>query len=207
MCSSDLAMASEHPRSKQTVPASPAVPRQLICVSGSCSPVTDRQIAKAVETGFAEIALDPMRLLDPEAQEVDCSDALAILRSGRGLILHTSRGPADQRLQNSLASAEREKLGRGLGGVLDRLLQASGLKRAVVCGGDTSMAVARALGIEALEFAAPAAPGSPLCLVHAPGRSADGCEMIFKGGQNGRDRFLLDVSDLATSIQLPTSKS
>ena len=201
------ALPSETSGSKQAAPASPSTPRQLVGVSGSCSPVTDRQIAKAVEAGFAEIALDPIQLLDPEAPEIDLSDALTIVRSGRSLILHTSRGPADQRLQNSLAAAEREKLGRALGHVLDQLLQASGLKRAVVCGGDTSMAVARALGIEALEFAAPAAPGSPLCLVHAPGRIADGCEIAFKGGQNGRDRFLLDVSDLATAIPLPTSKS
>ena len=196
----------ETPASKQTAPSSPAVPRQLVCVSGSCSPVTDRQIAKALEAGFAEIALDPMRLIDPEAPEIDLSDALAILRSGRSLIYHTSRGPTDQRLQNSLSSAEREKLGRALGAVLDCSLKATGLRSAVVCGGDTSMAMARALGIEALEFAAPAAPGSPLCLVHAPGRIADGCEMVFKGGQNGRDRFLLEVSDLATSTPLPTTK-
>ncbi len=172
-------------------------PRQLVCISGSCSPVTDRQIAHAMAAGFAEIALDPIRLLERPTPELDLSEAFAILCSGRSLALHTSRGPADQRLQNSLAPTEREKLGRALGDLLDRLLNASGLRRAVVCGGDTSMAVARALGIEALEFAAPAAPGSPLCRVHAPGRSADGCEMVFKGGQNGRDRFLLDVLDLA----------
>lgn len=195
---SAFSVSSPSPCSKETVPSSPATPRQLVCVSGSCSPVTDRQIAQAVMAGFAEIALDPMRLLAPEAPEIDLSEALAIVRSGRSLILHSSRGPADQRLQKSLGSPEREKLGRALGEVLDRLLQASGLKRAVVCGGDTGMAVARALGIESLEFAAPAAPGSPLCLVHAPGRSADGCEMVFKGGQNGRDRFLLDVLDLTT---------
>lgn len=194
---SDLSVFSKTLCLKEVVPASPATPRQLVCVSGSCSPVTDRQIARAVEAGFAEIALDPMRLLDPQASEIDLSEALAIVRAGRSLILHTSRGPTDQRLQNSISSAEREKLGRALGEVLDRLLQASGLKRAVVCGGDTSMAVARALGIEALEFAAPAAPGSPLCLVHAPGRSAHACEMVFKGGQNGRDRFLLDVLELS----------
>lgn len=199
------AVPSETSEPKQTAPTSTATPRQLVCVSGSCSPVTDRQIAKAVEVGFAEIALDPRRLLDPQSPETDLSDALAILRSGRSLILHTSRGPTDERLQNSLASTEREYLGRALGKVLDRLLQTSGPNRAVVCGGDTSMAVARALGIEALEFAAPAAPGSPLCLVHAPGRNADGCEMVFKGGQNGRDRFLVDMLDLASSTHSATS--
>jgi uncharacterized protein YgbK (DUF1537 family) len=201
------AVPSETTGSKQTVPSSTAVPRQMVVVSGSCSPVTDRQIAQAVAAGFAEIALDPARLLDAEADVVNLPNAIALLALGRSVVFHTSRGPADQRCQKSLSAAEREKLGRVLGTLLDRLLQASGLKRAVVCGGDTSMAVARALGIEALEFAAPAAPGSPLCLVHAPGRSAHGCEIVFKGGQNGRDRFLLDVSDLTTSIPLPTSKS
>ncbi len=191
--------------SPEAAPASSSVTRQLVCVSGSCSPVTDRQIAKAVAAGFAEIALDPRRLLDPETPETAIADAVTILRTGRSLILHTSRGPADQRMQNFLPAAEREKLGRALGEVLDRLLKAGGLKRAVVCGGDTSMAVARALGIEALEFAAPAAPGSPLCLVHAPGRSADGCEIVFKGGQNGRDRFLIDVLEIDLSENLAQS--
>jgi hypothetical protein len=33
--------------------------------------------------------------------------------------------------------------------------------------------------------------------VHAPGQVAVGCEIVFKGGQNGRDRFLLDVLALS----------
>jgi uncharacterized protein YgbK (DUF1537 family) len=77
--------------------------------------------------------------------------------------------------------------------MLEDLLETTGIRRAVVCGGDTSMHVARALGIEALEYLGPMAPGSPLCKVHAPGRIADGCEIVFKGGQVGRDRFFLDV--------------
>ncbi len=194
---SDFSVSSKTPCSNETALA-PA-PRQMVVVSGSCSPVTDRQIAQAVAAGFAEVALDPARLLGSQADTVNLSEAIAALAAGRSVVLHTSRGPADQRFQKTLSPAEREQLGRALGAVLDRLLQASGLKRAVVCGGDTSMAVARALGIEALEFAAPAAPGSPLCRVHTPGRSADGCEIVFKGGQNGRDRFLLDVLEIATS--------
>jgi uncharacterized protein YgbK (DUF1537 family) len=63
----------------------------------------------------------------------------------------------------------------------------------VVTGGDTSSFAARALGIEALEFAAPIAPGAPLCRIHAPGCVADGKDIVFKGGQNGRDDFLLTV--------------
>ena len=201
---SDFSASSKTLCSNDVVLPSPTPPRQLVCVSGSCSPVTDRQIAQAVEAGFAEIALDPMRLLDSQRPQVDLTHAITVLCSGRSLVLHTSRGATDQRFQKNLCSSDRERLGRALGDVLDRLLEASGLKRAVVCGGDTSMAMARALGIEALEFAAPAAPGSPLCRVHAAGRSADGCEMVFKGGQNGRDRFLLDVLELAAGKAFST---
>ena len=203
-----ISTAEEEGRGESPFKTPPRAPssavQQLVCVSGSCSPVTDRQIAQAVEAGFAEIALDPMRLLDSQRPQVDLTHAITVLCSGRSLVLHTSRGATDQRFQKNLCSSDRERLGRALGDVLDRLLEASGLKRAVVCGGDTSMAMARALGIEALEFAAPAAPGSPLCRVHAAGRSADGCEMVFKGGQNGRDRFLLDVLELAAGKAFST---
>jgi len=197
-------LSSKSLRSNESAPTSV---NQLICVSGSCSPVTDRQIARAVEAGFAEIPLDPAGLLDSSANGPDLTEALNLLRSGRSVSLHTSRGTADQRFQKSLSSSERQQLGAALGGVLDRLLAASGLKRAVVCGGDTSMTVARALGIEALEFAAPAAPGSPLCRVHAPGRNADGCEIIFKGGQNGRDRFLRDALEIPSVRSDPSAST
>jgi uncharacterized protein YgbK (DUF1537 family) len=55
-----------------------------------------------------------------------------------------------------------------------------------VCGGDTSSYVARALNIAALEMAAPMAPGSPLCRVHAEeGSPMRDLEIVFKGGQVG----------------------
>lgn len=173
--------------------------QQIICVSGSCSPVTDRQIAHAVEHGFVEMPLHARHLIKegylPLARTSVTLGIEQAFAAGRGIILHTSRGPADQRiLRGKKTRAEAgAKLGPALGNLLEDLLQVTGLRRAVVCGGDTSMHVARALGIEALEYLGPMAPGSPLCKVHAPGRVADGCEIVFKGGQVGRDSFFLDV--------------
>jgi len=179
-------------------PPSSAV-QQLICVSGSCSPVTDRQIARAVEQGFVEMPLHAKHLVkDGYLTLARMSVTLQIeraLAAGKGVILHTSRGPQDTRIlrgKKTLATVSA-KLGQALAGVLEDLLTVTKLRRAVVCGGDTSMHIARALGIEALEYLGPMAPGSPLCKVHAPGRIADGCEIVFKGGQVGRDNFFLDV--------------
>lgn len=184
---------------------------QTIVVSGSCSPVTDRQIGRAVQDGFVEIACDSRRLADNQSLCAGVSDALErasqALEAGRSVIFQTARGSADARragfesaarnfrgaTRTEKLAAAGESLGRGLAQILQQALQRTGAGRAVVCGGDTSTHVARELGIEALEFAAPVAPGAPLCRVHAPGHVADGCEIIFKGGQVGCDSFFLDL--------------
>jgi 3-oxoisoapionate kinase len=180
---------------------------QVVAVSGSCSPVTARQIARAEAAGFATVALDPVALAGGKPEPIDAArdEALAQLRAGRSVILHSSLGPEDPRaarLARHFAGL-RERGGnpaplqRNLaleqGALLRRLAELTGRRRLVVCGGDTSTHVARALGIEALEYLGPMAPGSPLCRAHAPGRAADGAEIVFKGGQVGRDDFFLDV--------------
>lgn len=166
---------------------------QIIAVSGSCSPVTDRQIARALEHGFAEVGAGPECLVPGGPCGRAWEAARGLLEQQRSVVVHSSRGPDDDRFEGELSRADQALLGGALGRLLEKLLATSGLRRAVVCGGDTSMHVARTLGIEALEYLGPMAPGSPMCKVHAPGRVADGCEIIFKGGQVGRDSFFLDV--------------
>jgi len=51
-------------------------------------------------------------------------------------------------------------LGTILGGLLAKVLAQAGWTRGAVTGGDTSSFAARALGVEALEFEAPIAPGA-----------------------------------------------
>lgn len=166
---------------------------QILVVSGSCSPVTDRQIARGVEHGFAETGAGS-ELLEAGGHSGRVLElARAHLKQQRSVVIHSSRGPDDERFHPELSGTQRETLCTALGQVLEQLLASCNLRRAVVCGGDTSMHVARTLGIEALEYLGPIAPGSPLCRVHAPGRVADGCEIVFKGGQVGRDTFFLDV--------------
>jgi uncharacterized protein YgbK (DUF1537 family) len=134
--------------------------------------------------------------------------AQSALAAGRNVIFHTARGPLDKRHLNFTrgvgessptrlaehVSAGGARLAVSLAEILESALRLTKSRRAVVCGGDTSTHVARFLGIEALEFIAPVTPGAPLCRVHAPGRIAHGCEIIFKGGQIGRDSFFPDLA-------------
>ena len=188
-------------QSQGWLPAPPAFTastvEQIIVVSGSCSPVTARQIEWAVSNGFADVPLDPISLLeggrDSTALAAALQSGIAALRKGRSIVVHTCLGPEDPRLAVTktyfakTADRQGEKgLGRQLGSVLNALLAESGVRRVVVAGGDTSGYVAREMGIDALEMIAPFAPGSPLCRVYASNPELDGLEILFKGGQVGR---------------------
>ena len=63
------------------------------------------------------------------------------------------------------------------------------VERVAVAGGDTSGAIARTIGIDALEMIGPLAPGAPLCVAHSRQAEVDGVEFTFKGGQVGHDDF------------------
>jgi uncharacterized protein YgbK (DUF1537 family) len=192
--------------------ATPSSRPQIISVSGSCSPVTDRQISHAVAAGFIEIACDSHRLAHGKQRHAGIAEALTqagpALAAGKHVIFHTARGPADERrtgferaakchagrTNTEKLAAAGASLSQSLAEILDRSLSATGARRAVVCGGDTSTHVARALKVEALEFVAPMAPGGPLCRIHSANPIAHGCEIIFKGGQVGRDSFFRDLA-------------
>jgi 3-oxoisoapionate kinase len=49
---------------------------RLVVVSGSCSPVTGRQISEAVENGFVGVPLNPAQLLDSEEMQEECERAV-----------------------------------------------------------------------------------------------------------------------------------
>jgi uncharacterized protein YgbK (DUF1537 family) len=147
--------------------------KPLLVVSGSCSPVTARQIAWADAHGFAIV---------PLGKNAHAA-ASAALRAGRHALVCSSRG---KRHRTTLPA---RTLGTELGRLARTLVAEHGVKRLVVAGGDTSSYAARALGIEALEMIAPLAPGAPLCRAYATDPAIDGLEVNFKGGQVGAEDY------------------
>jgi 3-oxoisoapionate kinase len=176
---------------------------RIVVASGSCSPVTDRQIGWAVQHGAAEVALNTSNLVDPATAGVEIDNAAARVKalydSGKMVICHTARGPSDarrdetnRRIEALGGDAKRDSgrlLGEAVGDILLRVLQDGSVTRTVFTGGDTSFFAARRLRIESLEMIAPVAPGSPLCRARVPGAAYDGIEVCFKGGQVGREDF------------------
>ncbi|WP_424926520.1 four-carbon acid sugar kinase family protein [Amaricoccus tamworthensis] len=186
----DLAPAPDIPK--------PAAVDHIAAVSGSCSPVTARQIEHATQNGWAAIRLDPTKALDPTALVMETarvsSLALAALGEGQAPLVITATGPDDPevaRFREAITTAGADtartnaRLGGALGSVLRRIVQEAGLTRAAIAGGDTSSMATEALGLWALTAAASIGPGAPLLRGHGDTPATDGIEISLKGGQMG----------------------
>jgi 3-oxoisoapionate kinase len=132
---------------------------RLLVVSGSCSPLTNSQIARGSQDGYAAIPVDVAALLRGEASEQQRlvrAGVEALTRGGRATI-HSATGALD-----SAAPAAGDELGIALGRVAGAIVRETGLRRLLFAGGDTSSHGVAQLGIDALTLAAPIEPGAPL---------------------------------------------
>ncbi len=157
----------------------------LLVISGSCSAVTAQQIRWAKRHGYAWVELDAAGLAtgDVRARETAVRMALDSLRLGCDTVLYTALGTP------SGATLDQE-LGAALGRLLLELVQEGGVRRVVLCGGDTSSHAVQQLKLTAITFAGALSPGAPLCRAHADEATGlDGLELVLKGGQIGPEDF------------------
>jgi len=175
-------------------PAPPA-PRaapvdRLLVVSGSCSPVTARQITRGIADGYTPARADVAALLRGESAEEDRLIAAAVAALGQGgrSVIHSAQGPLGE-----TAPAAGDTLGAALGRVTRAVIRQTGLTRILFAGGDTSSHGVAQLGIDALTWAAPIERGAPLVRAHAADAAIDGLELVLKGGQMGGEGFFETV--------------
>jgi uncharacterized protein YgbK (DUF1537 family) len=181
---------------------------RIAVVSGSCSQVTARQIAWGETHGFAPIRVDPRTALDAAAWKTELGrvteQAISSVGHGKDPLIFSARGPEDPAV-NSLfeavaaaradQAAVNETIGRGLGDVLNTLIQRANIRRAVIAGGDTSSYGAAALGIYALTLAAATVPGAALFQAHSADAFLDRLEIALKGGQMGAPDYFGQIKD------------
>ena len=202
-----------HWRSQGLLPAPEAPPvaapaGRIAAVSGSCSPITARQIDHAGAQGLATLRLDTTELLSPrsEAAFARVADAACLaLADGRSPLVYTALGPDDPAVQGfdaaaSAAGLSRTEAARRTAEALARMMRTlldrtPDLRRVAVAGGDSSGEVAAALGVQALTVAASLTPGAPLCRAWSEDPRRDGLEIVLKGGQMGGPDFFVSVRD------------
>lgn len=176
---------------------------QVFAVSGSASMVTQQQIENAAIAGFHAIRIPVDDIVNAEsAPRALLDQAISLVRNGQSVILYTAMGPEDESIA---ATRERfvrmgipelesgEFIGRQLGRWTREIMLATGIRRVIVAGGDTSGFVTREMGIYGLEMLLPVSPGAPLCKAYSLEPELEGVELALKGGQLGGPDFFANV--------------
>jgi uncharacterized protein YgbK (DUF1537 family) len=173
--------------------ALPAIGGPTICLSGSSSDATNAQVRR-----FA--ADHPTRKLDPialaagtETAAEAAAWALAELEKGPCLVSATAAPAEVKAVQEKLGAERAASIVETALATVARTLRDAGVRRFVVAGGETSGAVATALGIARLRVGPQIAPGVPWCASDEERPVA----VALKSGNFGRETFFADAIRLA----------
>jgi uncharacterized protein YgbK (DUF1537 family) len=181
----------------------PSLPRveRIIAVSGSCSPTTARQIRYALSHGYTGLHADPLNLAGDHADAAVAwlsAEAKRLMGEGRSVLVYTALDPElDRGGPLDAIPGGRHRVGQGLGRIARSCIEAFGLTRAILAGGDTSSHALGELDVFALttRFPLTATPGSPLCTAASSDPQLDGLEIAMKGGQVGGDDYFVALRD------------
>ena len=177
-------------------------PGPLLVVSGSCATITGRQIEWALAHGYFGISVAVDDLLDligrkKEAERI-IRDAVSALKEGRSVVIHSAVGPDDPRISKMTRRARdlgisSEKatnlLGETLGRITRKIILASGVRRAILAGGDSSGTIAKFLDVSAIQIGKSFGASAPICYIYSFQPGIDGLQIAFKGGQIGEDEY------------------
>jgi uncharacterized protein YgbK (DUF1537 family) len=154
-------------------------------LSGSCSQTTQRQVAW-MEKRVPTLRLDPLSLAtDPDAAIKAAAWARSNMSETPILISATGSPDAVQAVQETLGAVNAGRLVESCLAEIARLLVASGVRRLIVAGGETSGAVVAALGIRRLRMGPHIDPG-----VHwAVSESEPHLALALKSGNFGSEDF------------------
>ncbi len=138
----------------------PQLGAETIILSGSCSAMTNKQVADYTSRGVPAFQLDPLSLAENGPQKA--LDWLSKQDLEKAPIIYATANPQSVR-------AAQEKLGvAGAGEIVEATLSAcaiaardKGARRVIVAGGETSGAVTKALGVTQLDIGTEIAPGVP----------------------------------------------
>jgi len=157
-----------------------------LAVSGSCSPLTSDQISHALDNGWHGIPLDVGASLDVgAAAERAAEEALAVLRSGRSVVVYTC---GEERQMIGAPVSVRE-VADALAGTVRHCAERMRLDRVIIAGGDTSGHVVTSLGATSMTSISPVGRYTLCFALEADSEAIDGLEVVLKGGQIGGEDF------------------
>ncbi len=167
----------------------PRVGPGTVVLSGSCSEMTNRQVAHYVGKGAPFLQLDP---LDLAANGPQAALAWVLAQDfGRAPILYATADPASVKAaQQALGVARAGRIVEETLAACARAARDAGARRIIVAGGETSGAVTQALGVTQLDIGAEIAPGVPWTFCRSDGHQI---ALTLKSGNFGSETFFTDA--------------
>ncbi len=173
--------------------ALPAADGAAAMVSGSCSQATNTQVARWQQAGGASVQVDPLALHEGRTTaDALLANATAALAQGPVLIYATATPEHVGAVQQALGVQAAGELVEQTLAHVARGLVASGVRRLVVAGGETSGAVVQALAVQQLQIGPSICPGVPWTAT----RLADGdgaLLLALKSGNFGGPDFFREA--------------
>jgi uncharacterized protein YgbK (DUF1537 family) len=183
----DGTLAADAPKA-----SAPSLGAGTIILSGSCSAMTNKQVADYTSRGVPAFQLDPLSLAENGPQRA--LDWLAKQDLDAAPLIYATANPESVR-------AAQEKLGvAGAGEIVEATLSACavaardrGARRVIVAGGETSGAVTKALGVTQLDIGTEIAPGVPWTYCHSDGHQI---ALTLKSGNFGTETFFTEAQQI-----------
>lgn len=162
-----------------------SVEGQAIVLSGSCSVMTNQQVATYRDQAPA-LAIDVDALIaDPDGYRQQVLDWVDAQPAEPAPLVYATAGPDEvRRLQDTHGAAQVSEAIESMFGWLAARLRDRGVRRFIVAGGETAGAVTAALGVSGFHVGPQIAPGVPWV------RSLDNAiELALKSGNFGDINF------------------
>lgn len=169
--------------------------QQTLILSGSCSAVTNAQVARYLASGAPSYRLDPLSLTQSGTEPI--LDWLAQQDLAAAPVVYATADPTSVKAaQATLGVTE-------VGALIEQTLACcavaardAGARRIIVAGGETSGAVTKALDVTQLDIAEEIAPGVPWTYCTSQGHVI---ALALKSGNFGSETFFKDAQDKLNS--------
>lgn len=177
---------------------------------GSLTKQTFEQVEYLKESGYVTFSLDTRSIFEPLAYERLIDGLIAqitpVLSSGKTVLLHTANQKSEVEETKRLGRQESfsdEQIGKlvssGMSKIAKAIHQATGCKKIIVAGGDTSAAVSEALSLKKMVILEEIEAGVPTMYGYRP--EGEKLLLVFKSGSFGSKTFLKKAEESLKTLQ------
>lgn len=170
---------------------------RVFCIAGSLTPQTVGQTQWMRDKGYPVFQMDTRLLIQPDTYEAECSRlaelAVSALQQGDFAMVHSMNQPELVEETKKLASAQgidntsvSTLVSGALSRIARRVIDTCGIRKIIVCGGDTSASLCAGLEVDGMRVLEEIETGLPTCQSVKPPYY----ELVLKSGSFGSPEFI-----------------